>query len=77
MNKGLSYTNGALSTIFSEISRRFGVNIQTIPQSLQGQTLSIHLSNVKNAKHAIANICRKMGWQFSKMGKTFIISKSR
>ena len=76
LQKGLSFTDQPLSVIFNKISGRFNVKIQTKPNSLKQEKLTIYLSNLKSAEQTIADICRAKNLQYSKKGNKFIITKS-
>jgi ferric-dicitrate binding protein FerR (iron transport regulator) len=75
LHGGISFTDQPLSAIFSEISRRFKVNISTVPASLSKGKMTLYLSSVKNAEQPIADICRAKGWKYSKNGNTFIVTR--
>jgi ferric-dicitrate binding protein FerR (iron transport regulator) len=76
MHQGLSFTDQPLSAIFKKLKQRFGIKIKAHPNSLAGEKLTIYFSKVKDAEQTIADICRAKGWEYTKKGKTFIISES-
>jgi ferric-dicitrate binding protein FerR (iron transport regulator) len=77
MQQGLSFEDQPLSSIFDTLSRRFDINIRVEPQSLLQETLTLYISEVKNAEQTLSDICRVKGLSYQKSGDdTFVISKS-
>lgn len=77
MQNGLAFDNQPLSAIFSEISRRFDVQIETDFKRLANEKLTIYISEVKSVEQVLGDISRAKNLQYSKEDDVITISRSK
>lgn len=67
-----AFENQSLSSVFSELSRRFNISIDVSPAIAQ-ERMTIYLSQVKKPESIIKDICRAKGLSYKKQDGTFLI----
>lgn len=76
MHQGLAFEDQPLSAIFNELSRRFDINIKVNSKDVLDESLTLYLSEVKNAEQTLSDICRVKGLTYTQTKDTFVISES-